>query len=295
MTPLTILGDVRDGVGESPVWDSGQSCLWSVDITGRRILRRWPNGTTEAWSTDDLPTAISLREDGKGAMVSFARGVASWSVEHGTGPTIVTPEADPLMRLNEGRCDPTGQFWCTSMETNLNSDLTAREQDSARGRLFRIEGQKVIELLGPEFVIPNTMAWSPDCQHFYLGDSGRNTIWIWDYDKCANQIKNRRIFVEGGPGVPDGSAMDSEGCLWTARFGAGRLIRYDPTGAVEREIILPVVNPTACTFGGHDLRTLYITSARFGLSKPSSLDGATLILETNIAGQAENFFEVCRA
>ena len=280
-------GEVRDGVGESPVW-SPLTGLWSVDITGCAIRRRWPDGTCDSWSTPDLPTALALGSGDLPGIVSFASGVATWSPKYGQGPWLTRPESDPLMRLNEGKCDPSGRFWVASMENNLTPDLRPRVQGTARGRLFRI-GSAGIEVLTPlEFAIPNTMAWSPDGTLFYAGDSIRNTIWVWDYDDASGAIRNRRIHVEGGPGLPDGSVMDAQGCLWTARFGAGCLIRYNPSGQQDLVIHLPVANPTACTFGGADWRTLFVTSARFGMDTPAEADGAVLIIEGLGQGQPEN-------
>jgi sugar lactone lactonase YvrE len=284
-----ILGDLRDGVGESPVW-SARTGLWSVDITGRAIRRRWPDGTGDSWPTPDLPTALALGPDCMPAIVSFARGIAPWTPTGGPGLWIARPDLDPSMRLNEGKCDPSGRFWVASMDNNLTPDLAPRVQGPPRGRLFRTGPDGAEALTGPEFAIPNTMAWSPDRTRFYAGDSIRNTIWVWDYDDATGAIRNRRIHVAGGPGVPDGSAMDAEGCLWTARFGAGCVIRTTPSGQQDLVLRLPVANPTACTFGGADWRTLFVTSARFGLEAPAEADGAVLVVGDLGPGQPENRF-----
>lgn len=286
----TTLGEMRDGVGESPFWDAEAEAVWSVDITGGRILRRdWPSGATTAWRTDDLPTALARRRAG-GAIVSFARGVALWTPEDGTTERIVVPEPDVSMRLNEGACDPSGRFWVASMDDNLTDALEPREQGPARGRLFRLDGASATAVDAPALGIPNTMAWSPDGTRFYFGDSLRNVVWTYDRDPASGEIAGRRVFVEGGPGVPDGSCVDAEGCVWTARFGAARVVRYDPDGRVEREVRLPVTNPTAATFGGPDLRTLLVTSARFGMTIPEPIEGAMLAVPTDVRGQAENWY-----
>jgi sugar lactone lactonase YvrE len=282
-----VLGDLRDGVGESPVW-SARTGLWSVDITGRAIRRRWPDGSGDSWPTTDLPTALALGMDDLPGIVSFAKGVAPWSPAEGQGQWLVRPETDPLMRLNEGKCDPRGRFWVASMENNLTPDLAPRVQGPARGRLFRTGTAGAEPLTEPEFAIPNTMAWSPDRTLFYAGDSIRNTIWVWDHDDATGAIRNRRIHVEGGPGLPDGSAIDADGCLWTARFGAGCVIRTTPLGEQDLVIRLPVANPTACTFGGSDWRTLFVTSARFGLDAPAETDGAVLVIDGLGPGLPEN-------
>ncbi len=284
-----VLGELRDGVGESPCWDAQASAVWSVDITGRRILRRaWSDGATTAWDTADLPTALALRRDGHGAIVSFAAGVALWTPEDGAAEPMAVPEADATMRLNEGACDPSGRFWVASMENNLTAKLEPREQAEPRGRLFRLDGTRATAIGAPPLGIPNTMAWSPDGTRFYFGDSIRNVIWAYERDAESGALGARRTFVDGGPGVPDGSCIDAQGHLWTARFGAGRVIRYDPDGRVEREVALPVTNPTACTFGGPELATLIVTSARFAMPAPHEIEGATLALETEVRGLPEH-------
>jgi sugar lactone lactonase YvrE len=270
-----LLGDQRDGVGESPVW-SPRTGLWSVDITGRAIRRRRPDGSTDSWATPDLPTALALGADDMPGIVSFAGGTATWTPAAGPGRMLARPEADPLMRLNEGKCDPRGRFWVASMENNLTPDLQPRTQGAPRGRLFRTGPDGTVPMTGAEFAIPNTMAWSPDRTRFYAGDSIRNTIWVWDYDDATGDIRNRRVHAAGGPGLPDGSTIDADGCLWTARFGAGCVIRTTPSGETDLIVTLPVANPTACTFGGADWGTLFVTSARFGLEAPAPADGAVL-------------------
>lgn len=285
---IRILGEKRDGVGESPFWSIRDGKVWSVDITGKALVTRdLARGDTATFGTDDLPTALALDLDG-GAIVSFAKGVARWH-DGQTGP-LICAETDPAMRLNEGACDPSGRMWVASMENNLTEDVQPREQTRACGRLFRIDATGAVPLTEPEFGIPNTMVWSPERDRFYLGDSLRNTIWVWDYDDATGEISNRRIHVAGGPGVPDGSCMDAQGFLWTARFGAACVIRYDPDGKPEREIHVPAQNPTATTFAGSDLSTLIVTSARFGMENPADADGAMMAIDTDVTGTPENRF-----
>ena len=104
-------------------------------------------------------------------------------------------------------------------------------------------------------------------------------------------MSNRRVFAGNNEhGVPDGSALDAEGCLWNARWGGGCLIRYRPDGTIDRIVTVPVRQPTSCVFAGPGLRTLYVTSASTGLGEavraPGSLDGAVLEAAAPVAGQA---------
>jgi len=291
MTPA-IWGEVRDEVGESPFWDAVHGCLWSVDMTAQAIRRRWPDGRTDSFATTELPAALALNQQGDTAVVAFASGTALWTPAQGILHWLTKPESRPLLRLNEGKCDPAGRFWVASMENNLDQNSQPRETSAMVGRLWRTEGCHAMALSGPEFGCPNTMAWSPDQRHFYAGDSKRNAIWVWDYDVATGDIGQRRLLQQGGRGIPDGSAMDEDGCLWTARFGGGCIVRTTPAGRTDRIIPLPVSNPTSCTFGnadsGKQLDTLLITSARFGLSRPGPLDGAVLAIPAGVCGLAEN-------
>ena len=121
---------------------------------------------------------------------------------------------------------------------------------------------------------------------FYCADSLRGIIWRYAYDAESGRIRDREVFVEGGPGAPDGSSMDETGCLWTARWGGARVVRYTPDGRVDREIALPVEQPSNVAFGGADRRTLYVTSARQELEglAPDSLDGAVFVIPVDVAG-----------
>ena len=67
-------------------------------------------------------------------------------------------------------------------------------------------------------------------------------------------------------GRPDGAAVDSEGCYWSAQYEGQRLLRLSPTGEVLAEVATPVPCPTMPCFGGPDLKTLFITTSRQGRS-----------------------------
>jgi sugar lactone lactonase YvrE len=110
------------------------------------------------------------------------------------------------------------------------------------------------------------------------------TISAYDFDAETGTIANGRTFTSDGPGDPDGSAMDEEGCVWNACWGAGCLVRFRPDGTEDRRIDLPAAQPTSCVFGGADLSTLYITSARMGLESPGPLDGAVLAIQPGVKG-----------
>jgi sugar lactone lactonase YvrE len=133
------------------------------------------------------------------------------------------------------------------------------------------------------------VAWSPDQTTFYFGDSVANAIHKYDYDVSTGAIGNEQPFLIGYErGAPDGSAMDAVGYLWNTRPGAGCVVRIAPDGSIDRVVPLPASKPTTCAFGGADLKTLYITSAR----SSDQFSGSLFSLRTEVSGVPENRFRV---
>ncbi|MGB8114209.1 MAG: SMP-30/gluconolactonase/LRE family protein, partial [Candidatus Sulfotelmatobacter sp.] len=141
--------------------------------------------------------------------------------------------------------------------------------------------------------IANTLAWSPDQRRFYFGDSLANTIWAYDYDAATGEIANEHPFLHGFErGVPDGSTVDSEGYLWNCRFFGGCIVRVAAEGVIDRVVEMPVKNITTCTFGGTDLKILFVTTARAEAPPGDRLAGSLFAIETDVAGQPENRFRL---
>ncbi len=165
--------------------------------------------------------------------------------------------------------------------------------DHGLGRLYRVTGKGVATIEKSGIGISNTLCWSPDNERFYFGDTLTNTISVWDYDLTTGTIAGERPFFAGFErGSPDGSAMDSEGCLWNARYGGACVVRVTPEGRVDRIVEMPVAAITTCTFGGPELKTLYITTARGGLGMANNerLAGGLFALEVEVPGLPENMF-----
>ncbi len=105
----------------------------------------------------------------------------------------------------------------------------------------------------------------------YHADTMAQEVWAYDVlDADRGILGERRTFarVEAARGGPDGAATDTDGCYWSAVYGAGKIVRLTPDGRVEREVQLPVRNVTMIAFGGANLRTAYVTSS----AKPFSTD-----------------------
>jgi sugar lactone lactonase YvrE len=162
-----------------------------------------------------------------------------------------------------------------------------------RGQLFRVGSDGAYSVEETEIGISNTLCWSPDRRIFYFGDTLQNEISAYDYDQETGAISGKRPFFSGfDRGGPDGSAMDCESYLWNCRFGGGCIVRIAPDGAVDRIVEMPCRDVTTCTFGGSDLKTLFITTASMRQHKGERLAGSLFALRVDVPGLPENVFRL---
>ncbi|HYC05022.1 MAG TPA: SMP-30/gluconolactonase/LRE family protein [Azospirillaceae bacterium] len=245
-------------LGEGPLWDPEAGRLYWFDIKGSRL--HWLAPDREEVGTLELQarcSAAALTEGG--LIVASDRGIGL--LDPGRRKLDIRLELEPDLpgnRSNDGKADPWGNFWVGTMD-----DAEAQ----ASGALYRVTPDWTAERVLEGLRIPNTLAWSPDGATMIFADSGEATLYAFDLAPASGRLSNRRVFAVGDGGTPDGSAMDEEGFLWNAQWGGARVVRYAPDGSIDRVVPLPVDNPTSCAFGGDDLGTLYVTSARVGLSE----------------------------
>jgi sugar lactone lactonase YvrE len=140
--------------------------------------------------------------------------------------------------------------------------------------------------------ISNGLGWSPDNRVMYYTDSAQRTIWAYDFDLENGDISDQRVFARTpAEYVPDGLTVDAEGFIWSAKWDGWKVVRYAPDGSVDQEVRLPVQRPTSCTFGGTDLKRLFITSASTGLTEAElqnqPLAGSVFVVDTDIMGIPE--------
>jgi sugar lactone lactonase YvrE len=262
-----------DIVGESPIWVAKEQALYWVDIVSSRIHRFVPeSGEHQVWLTPEYPTSIGLRKAG-GFIVGLRRRVALWT-PGGSFETFAIPEPElPRNRLNEGAVAPDGSYWVGSMAENIGPDGAPQPMSGNTGRLYRITPDGAVAPLSDDrFGITNTMVWTDDGR-FITADTIANQLYQYDLTSPAT-LSNRRPFA--GPidrGLPDGSTRDVNGVVFNARVaGGGAIARIDGAAGRVDYFDLPCRSPTSCCFGGHDFATLYVTSARFGMT-PAKLDG----------------------
>jgi len=279
----------RFDLGECPRWDEQLQQLWWVDINAHR-LHRWEPASGEHRQLQ-LPEPIgcfALRQDG-GLVAGLQSGL--WlidSLESGQLTQLGDPEAHlPHQRFNDGRCDGRGRFIAGTMNP---------DKDDHFGTFYRLDPAHAITPLVGRSWTCNGLAFSPDQRTLYWADTPGSTIYRCDYDIETGQVANQRPFfvVPEGWGRPDGAAVDSEGAYWCALYGGGQVLRIAPDGTLLQQLPVPVSNPTMVAFGGPELRTLYITSARQKMTaaqlEANPLEGALLSCPAPVAGLPEARF-----
>jgi L-arabinonolactonase len=246
-------------LGEGPVWDVEEGCLYWVDGTGRRIgnpsIWRWNPRTdrVDNWSLDHDVGALALRKNG-GVVLALDDGFYFFDLASGRLDLIQRIDADqPRTRLNDGKCDRRGRFFAGGMDDKEELKICG---------LWRLDPDLRVTRVDEGIICTNGPCWSPDDRTFYLADTFQGEYWAYDYDLESGTLRNKRVFASfrGDAGVADGSTVDADGYVWNAQLISGDLVRYAPDGNVERRIGMPVRNITSVMFGGDKLDEIFVTS-----------------------------------
>jgi sugar lactone lactonase YvrE len=286
--PAKII-EVGNTLGEGVLWDVETQSLWWTDIQERRLYRYdWNSRSLNQFITPERLCSFGFIQGSSQLIAAFESGFALYDAAGNSTTWLARPELDrPGIRLNDGRVDCQGRFWAGGMA----------ETDAAVGkaRLYCLDGTGRMHIRESGITVANSICWSPDSTGFYFADSQRRTIWRYAFDAASGEISDRRIFAQTPSGAsPDGAAVDSEGFLWCAQWGAGRVARYAPGGHIERVLELPVSQPSCVTFGGPNLDLLFVTSARVGLSRDALARhpgaGNVFVYNVGITGLPEGRF-----
>jgi sugar lactone lactonase YvrE len=285
-TPVAVVGD---RCGEGAVWSPEEQAVYWTDIN-RFLVHRltWPDRQLSTWQFDEPPTALALSTERGRLLVALASQLVWWwPAQDRRAPHGFELPGHPTVRLNDGRADPLGNFWVGSMYNNVaaHGGPTDEHRATGNGVLFRVapDGQVTETVRG--IGIANTLCWSPDRTAFYSADTMKNEIRRYRYDAKTGDISGETVHFAGYErGSPDGSAMDAEGHIWNARWGGGGLVRIAPDGKVDGFYPVPTTNITTCTFGGPDLTTLFVTSARNDADPGDRLAGSLWAMEVGVKG-----------
>jgi sugar lactone lactonase YvrE len=273
------LWEVGATLGEGVLWDAPAGQVWFVDIKGRRLHRCAADGSDQrSWDAPGQVSFVVRAIDG-GLVVSLEDGLYRFIEDSGEFVPFVKVEADvDGNRFNDGHVDAQGRLWFGSMDDS---------EAERTGALYRFDGKNVVTM-DDGYIITNGPAVSPDGRTLYHTDTLDKRVYAFDLAEDGS-LSNKRLFAEiTDGGWPDGMAVDAEGHVWIAVFRGWRIERRDPSGAKVGEVRFPCSNITKLAFAGDDLRTVYATSARKGLSAEElaqqPLAGALFTFRAGTAG-----------
>jgi L-arabinonolactonase len=261
LTPHEILraGNI---LGECILWDSHREVLWWTDIQACRLHRYdWTAGTLQSLETPERVGSFGFVAASHDLITAFASGIALYDPQQRAANWLARPGAiTPGVRFNDGRVDRHGRFWTGTMVED--------KQLAARGCLYSIDGTGEARCHLQGVRISNGLCFSPDGTRLYFADSPTRTISVYELIEPGGTLGIRRTFAQTPQGAfPDGATVDVDGCVWSAHWGAGCVVRYTPDGKIDRTIHVPTRQPTCVCFAGTDLDILCVTSAREGLDE----------------------------
>lgn len=263
MTEATCIWPLGAELGEGPLWVARQNRLYFVDIKASMVhALDVASGERYSWAMPTFICWLVPQHNGDGFIAGFRDGFARLRLEPEVCIEYIgRPHSDrPDVRLNDAKADRHGRIWAGSMH-NL-------DYSRADGRLYRLDTDGSWTVADDGYHICNGPALSPDGTTLYHTDSYLGCTYAYALS-ASGELGQRRLwrqFDAATEGSPDGMTVDAEGCVWIAQWGGARVCRYSPQGELLASISLPVSQPSSCTFGGADLKTLYITSAREGMS-----------------------------
>ena len=275
-------------LGEGALWNAEAGRLYWVDIEGRAFHIFDPTtGHDVAFATGARVGTVVPLHDGD-VLLALQTGIHRLDIATGQLTLLANPLRDPSLRFNDGKCDPAGRFWVGTFDL---------EQKPGAGTLYRYDPDGRLHVMLRHITNSNGISWSLDNKTMYYIDTPTLTVQAFDYDNATGAIANPRVVVHfpEGQGWPDGMTIDAEGMLWVALWGGGTVHRYNPgTGALLQVIAVPAPFTSSCAFGGPDLKTLYVTTARGGLSPVQlvqhPLSGNLFAVVPGVAGVPACFF-----
>ena len=290
-------------LGESPFWHPQEQMLYWVDIPGKKVLRAQADGSAlEAWDMPTEPGCIAPARSG-GLVLALRHGVFRARRWGGALEAVaVLPYDTATVRANDGKCDALGRFWVGTIDEPKAHRAAALFSIDARAA----EGV-VVRQQASDALTGNGVAWAPDNRRVYWADTPNHIVHAWDYALDTNVLSGHRTHLQFAAkpsgwsfedasyqGRPDGAAVDVQGNYWVSMFEGARLCQFAPDGTLLAQYATPAQCPTMPCFGGPDLKTLFVTTARHGRSAaelahyPQS--GCVFSMPVDVPGLPVNFF-----
>lgn len=259
MTSVEHVWNAQAELGEGPTWVPSEESVYWLDIMSNRVLRyHIHSGEETEWLFGERITSLSHRLTG-GFVATTKNGFVALHFDDCTTQEIHFPAGEPDgNRFNDGKVDASGRYWAGSMDD---------AQREPTGSLYCLDENLLCSVADDGYIITNGPTFSKDGTLMYHTDSPRQCIYVFDVN-AKGQLENKREFLRFSEdmGYPDGMTVDSEDCLWVAQWSGSGVSRFSPEGELLAKLDVPASNVTSCVFAGDDLESLYITTARTGLS-----------------------------
>ncbi len=254
MLNIEFIGEQRDRLGESPLWDERRQALYWIDSKRCLVHRLTPaTGERQQWTLPSEIGSLALCESGR-LLAALEHEIGFLDVDTGAFAHLAAvTHPEPRMRLNDGRADRAGRFLVGSLKLAPTAPV---------GELYQLLPSGQLNVLERGICVSNSLGFSPDGRTMYYADSLSHQIRRYAYEPTTGQASGMAVFADTtalGSG-PDGAAVDAEGHLWVALVMKGQLARFRPDGSLERLLDLPTPHPSCPCFGGPGLDTLYVTS-----------------------------------
>ena len=288
MNKVELLDDCNNSLGEGITYSSSNNNLYWLDIGNISKLYSLDlsSNKKEIFELPEIVTATSIKSQNE-LILATTNGLKLFNTSNKKFESVVNIENQQSMtRSNDGSSDALGRFWFGTMQNNFDkngNDIPIKENI---GKLYKVDINKKVSVIEESLGIPNTFVWSPDNKNFYFTDTLNGTILSYNFELESGELLNKKNFATFDRGYPDGSTIDTDGCVWNCRWGGSCIVRFTPSGKVDQIIEMPVQNITNCVFGGKDMKTLFITTA--SNEDKNNLDGSLFSINLNYQGIEDN-------
>ena len=292
MEPAKVI-HCENQLGECPVWDQRTDCLLWTDILCSSLFQwHMASDTLRRFPTPYRLCSFGLSQNPNVLIAAFAQGFAWYNYQSQALRWISLPDGvapDSGRRLNDGRVSPDGDFWCGAMVEQ------SPPADRASASLYQLGADERVTPLRDGLDISNGICFSPDEKTAYYADSSEGVIYQQHAPGDPVNAASPRLFYRAKTGAsPDGAVCDRNGSYWSAMWGASEVVTIDALGRVQQRLPMPVSQPSCVAFGGPTFSTLFVSSARTGLTETQlakePLAGNLFVYEIDGKGLPEPVF-----
>ena len=242
-------------LGEGTLWDERSNRFVWLDVFDGFVKTYDPtSGDIKEYAYKSMVTYVGKRASG-GYVLALGDAIALTDGNFKIAREIPLGLDLKVVRTNDGNIDPSGSLWVGGAESIPGS---------ATGDLFKIDGDFNKSIHRRNIHIANGIDWSIDRKMMFYIDSATREISRYKFDSEKNEIVSELtpIDVSDVTGLPDGMCTDSLSNIWVAFYGCGQVRNYSPDGELLNIVQAPTALTTCASFGGKDLKTLFITSVK---------------------------------